>query len=126
MLIVVLVIWNFNDFGERTFSTYMVILGCIYPIQHFFFLYYLSTSKKNRPLYLRRSLSFNTDYLEVKVENGTQTKVMFNKMVQITESRTFFLLYHTEQQFIYVPKNCFKSIVDLQRFQEFIQQPFLN
>jgi hypothetical protein len=124
LLIIVLVFSNLGDFGERTFSTYMVILGSIYPIQHFFFLYYLSTSKKNRSLYLKRYLEFDATQVLVKVENGTETKVHLDKLVQVTESRTFFLLYYSEQQFIYIPKNSFKTLHDLQLFQRSIQEAF--
>ena len=122
LLTLLLIFWNISEFGVNNFSTFLVLIGFVYPIFQFFYLYHLATAKKNRSLLMKRSVEVDEMYIYSSVEDGTENKVPFSKIVQFTESRTFFLLYISEYQFIYIPKSSFKDEADKESFESRVKE----
>ena len=101
---------------------FLVIMGLIYPVFSFFYLYFWAVSDKNRAVFLKRNLEFNEDYLTIHVNDGTENRIPFKRVVKSIETRTFYLLYIARAQFIYIPKNSFASEEDLLIFENRIQE----
>jgi len=126
LIIFLVILWNLNEFGNQPYATTMVVLGFIYPFFSFFYLYYWATSPRNRSVYLKRTMEFNEEYMQITVEDGTENKIPFKKIVKSIETRTFFLIYLSNSQFIYIPKNSFKNHDDVSLFQTKLHDTLKN
>ena len=125
-LLLVMLVFLMESIGGRSLSNYLVWFVISYPVFSFFYLYFWVVSKKNSARYKEQILEFDEDYIVQKIEGGTENKIPFSKIIQFTETRTFFLLYLAKEQFIYVSKDSFKSSADLYQFDEYVRKQLVG
>ena len=87
-------------------------------IAQFVFMWYHASSKLNKKFLLKRSYSINNVAVTSEVEDGTQSELELQHVIKAKSMREHFLLFVTKNQFIFIPKNSFKSEEDLKWFEQ--------
>lgn len=71
-----------------------------------------------------RTLSFNRKVMIFEMLNGMKDEIPFDTLVDIKEQPEYWMLYIAKGQFIYVPKDAFRSEEDRSEFFGLIQPYF--
>jgi len=74
-------------------------------------------SKKNRIIFMDRTLQINDNFLIVKIEDGTETKLNLINIFKVTKALKYYLLYITKEGSLYLPRFAFLSENDIRRGQ---------
>lgn len=110
-----------KGFGKNTFSTVMFIFSLLYPFITFIYLYFWSNSKGHNPIFNDVSMSFDKEYLHFK-SNDNENKLNTTNIQKIISSKTYWLIYFSKGQFLYVPKEIFFKNFDFEAFKVLIKQ----
>jgi hypothetical protein len=109
------------DFGRTEFSSFIVIFGFFYPMFLFVYLYFWTTSKKNRVVFLKRSYMIDDKKFTAKMEDGSTSEIPWNYVLHATERNNYWLFYIAKEQFLYFPKYAFKTKDDLDKFENILK-----
>lgn len=110
-----------KDFGEDKFASFMVIFGIGYLFLMFFYLYYWTWHPYNRIFYNKHYFLIDDYKITTVAENGDKSEMDFLAVVKQAKRDNYWLLYISASQFIYVPKDAFKSPEDVNRFEAIME-----
>jgi len=119
-LLILLGIYHLQKFGQDSFSSFFTIFAFIYPCSVFVFLYFWSGSKGHNPIFDETKLAFDTHYFYFE-RNGNESKLNQSTIQKTITHNSYWLLYISKGQFIYVPKNIFYSGEDYEHFSALIE-----
>lgn len=112
---------NLKNFGNDSFSNFIVVFAFIYPIISFISLYFWVNSKGHNSLFSKTEMEFDNDFIYL-MRNGNQSKITPNSIQKIIDQDNHWLLYISKGLFIYIPKNIFYSIEDMGSFVNLISK----
>lgn len=109
------------DFGAKDLATFMVIMGFFYPPFLFVYLYFWTTSSKNKAVFVKKQLTINNEKILATLVDNINNEIPFSYIQNVIETNEYWLLYVTASQFLYIPKTVFRTTADLNKFEEIIQ-----
>ena len=121
VLMIILGTFHLQKFGEDNFSSFFTIFAFSYPFLTVAYLYFWTNSKGHKPIFSETSLSFDDDYLYFE-RNGNETKLDSSTIQKVISNTTYWMLYISKGQFIYIPKNIFYSNEDYNKFTVLIKE----
>jgi len=122
VLITAIIIYNISTISENSFARYFVIFGVLYiPIQ-IYRMYRWVHAKGNANYFIESVLTVDTSFLYFKDIGGNESKVSVATFVKMTQTEDEYLLYLSQNNFSYIPKNAFKTDEDRNFFEEAIKQ----
>ncbi|MEP3837583.1 MAG: YcxB family protein [Algibacter sp.] len=121
LIMLIIAILNLPKFGKDSFSTFFILFSFSYPFIISVYLYFWAGLKDHKPIFYKTKLSFNNDYMFFKRE-GNESKIIPNSIQKVISNNNYWLIYLSKGQFIYIPKNIFHNINDLETFSKLIKQ----
>ncbi|XMO86505.1 YcxB family protein [Algibacter sp. AS12] len=121
LIMILIAIFNLPKFGNDSFSTFFIIFSFSYPFIISIYLYFWTSLKGHKPIFSKTHLSFNNEYLHFK-RAGNESKLVANSIQKAVSKNNYWLIYIAKSQFIYVPKNIFHNVNDLEAFSKLIKQ----
>lgn len=68
----------------------------------------------------KRSYTINEQHILVHTEDGMVQTVPFSEIARVVEVEGAYLLYMADETFTYMPKDIFRSVEDMARFEEIL------
>ena len=99
-------------------GNFLMILFTIYPFIVVFQYWRYANSKDNKIYLLERHYEIYEDKIIGVLSDGTDSTIMIDKFIKVIRLKNTYLLYMSKIQFIYIPKNCFKSEQDKDWFEK--------
>lgn len=91
---------------------FFLIFFIFYPLVFVLQIYRHAYSKANKIFFEERYFQIDTKSIKAFMKNGSESTVTFDNLIKKGELKTYFLLYIAKNQFIFIPKSCFKSEQD--------------
>jgi hypothetical protein len=110
-----------KDFGTPGgMLWWILIIG--YPLFVYFYLRRFAYSKKNKIFFEERKMFFDEEKMKLELIDGTTDILPYKNIIEVKSMEKYWMLYITQGQFIYVPKNIFFNGNDQAAFQKYISQ----
>jgi hypothetical protein len=79
-------------------------------------------SPENANIYAPRKYVITSDTLTVVLESGTTTEFPLSRITTAVRYGAYYLLFLSQQQYFYIPADCFTSREDADAFSELLMQ----
>lgn len=79
-----------------------------------------SSIKNLNPFFEKTTLQFNEDFMHISKNNGT-IQWNFNRLKKIVEEKNYWLVYMTNVQYVYIPKDIFFNNNDQAKFRSLLK-----
>lgn len=99
-------------------NNFLMILFAIYPFIIVFQYWRFANSKDNKIFLLERHYDIYEEKIVGILSDGTESTIKIDKFIKVIRLKNSCLLYMSKIQFIYIPKNCFKSEQDKNWFEK--------
>lgn len=106
----------FLDSRNDSFADFFVVFAISYPIYFLIFYWRYANSKDNKIFLLERYYGISEDKIVGILDDGTESPIKLEHFIKVVELKKFYLLYISKSQFIYIPKDSFKSESDKEWF----------
>jgi hypothetical protein len=123
LLCIVSAVYAISHVDQNPLSILLVIFGLAYPPALFIYLYFWTTSKKNKAIFLDRKLIISDEKITALVEDNSKSEIQWKYIFRFVERRKYWLLYIAKGQFVYIPKEAFQTNDDLDNFKGKIHTP---
>lgn len=120
LIIWILIIGILVSTGKRRESTeiFIMIFSFAYPFVIAFQYWRFANSKDNKVFLLEREYEISNDKIIGTLSDGTSSTILIEHFVKVLKLKTSFLLYISKTQFIYIPKDAFKTEADKIWFEQ--------
>jgi hypothetical protein len=107
-------------FKQQESSIAWMIVCFTYPFVIYIYLYRFAHSKDQAGFLSEKQLFFDEEKIKLVESDGTNGSFPFSRIWSVREEPSFWMLYLSKSQFIYVPKNIFYNEEDFLLFQKSI------
>ena len=97
---------------------FLVLIGFVYPIIIVFQYWRFANSKDNKVFFLERNYEIYDDKIIGNLSDGTSNEILIIHLIKAINLKKCFLLYLSKNQFLYFPKDSFKSESDKNWFEQ--------
>lgn len=96
------------------------VIGFGYLLFIYIYLYRFAYAKDKEDFLSEKQLFFNDSTIRIEEADGGFGEFPFTRINRIIDKGTFWMLYISKNQFLYIPKDIFYSEEDFERFQQSI------
>lgn len=107
---------------KETFAFAFVVFLIGYPLLTVIVLFWWTHQRSNQIYYGHRTLAFDRYELISEHENGFKMHVPVSMIERVVKRRSYWLLYLSAGQFIYVDRAAFASAEDQKAFENILTQ----
>lgn len=104
--------------NRDSFENFIMLIGFVYPIIIVFQYWRFANSKDNKVFFLERNYEIYDDKIIGNLSDGTSNEILIIHLIKAINLRKCFLLYLSKNQFLYFPKDSFKSESDKNWFEQ--------
>ena len=97
---------------------FLVLIGFVYPIIIVFQYWRFANSKDNKVFFLERNYEIYDGKIIGNLSDGTSNEILIIHLIKAINLKKCFLLYLSKNQFLYFPKDSFKSESDKNWFEQ--------
>lgn len=126
LICVAIAVLSISDFGISDLSTFLVLFGFIYPPFIFVYLYFWTTSNKNKAAFIRKKLTIDSEKIISIDEHNARNEILWKYAIRIVKRNSYWLIYISKGQFIYIPKAAFQSDTDINEFDRISNKMLKN
>jgi hypothetical protein len=108
------------------FDIFYIIFSIVFPIYFIFYYWRFANSKENKIFFLERYYTIDENKIVGFLSDGTESIIKSEHFIKFLEVKESFLIYISKNQFLYFPKNAFKTIEDEKYFRKTILEPLLR
>lgn len=119
-LLMVLVVFTLPRDETFAFAFAVFLIG--YPLLTVLVLFWWTHQRANQIYYGRRTMAFDQYELISEHENGFKMHVPVSMIDRVVQRKSYWLLYLSAGQFIYVDRAAFASVEDRQAFTDILGQ----
>lgn len=103
---------------KDSFEKFVAFIGLVYPIIIVFQYWRFANSKDNKVFFLERNYEITEDKIIGNLSDGTSNEILIVHLTKAIKLKRCFLLYLSKNQFLYFPKDSFKSESDKNWFEQ--------
>lgn len=107
---------------DETFALAFVVFLIGYPLLTVLVLFLWTHQRSNQIHYGRRTLAFDRYELIAEHENGFKMHLPVSMIERVVKRKSYWLLYISAGQFIYVDRKAFTRVEDRRAFEDILQQ----
>lgn len=100
-----------------TFNIFFIVFSIVYPLLYLAYLFWFANSKDNKLYFIERYYDIYEDKIIGFLSDGTESPIKLEYFVRVLEMKNYYLLYISKAQFVYLPKDSFKSEQDKDWFE---------
>ena len=93
-----------------------MFFAILYPVIFIIQFWLFATSKENKIFLLERHYSIYEDKIVGTLSDGTDNIIKLEHLIKSIQTKRYFLLYISKNQFIYIPNDSFKNDKDKEWF----------
>lgn len=105
---------NRDDYFER----FYIYFAFLYPIYFLYTYWNFASSKDNAIFLLERYYTIYEDQFVCFLSDGTESTIKWEHFIKKVELKHIYLLYISRNQFVFIPKDAFKSKEDQDWFKQ--------
>lgn len=123
LLVILVSIFNLYKYLNNNQVSYLIwgLVGVGYILFLYIYLYRFAYSKDKEEFLSEKKLSFDENNIRIEEANGGFGEFPYSRIWKVVDKESFWMLYTSNSQFIYIPKDIFYSEEDFERFQQAIQ-----
>lgn len=80
-----------------------------------------SNTKTHRLFFKERTFEINSKDIDIILKDGSTSKIQINDIARVVKNSSYYLLFLTKKQFIYVPLSAFKTPGDVNGFDSILK-----
>ncbi len=120
LIIWILIIGILVSTGKKRESTeiFIMIFSFAYPFVIAFQYWRFASSKDNKVFLIEREYEIFDNKIIGTLSDGTSSTILIEHFIKVIKLKTSFLLYISKTQFVYIPKDAFKTEADKIWFEQ--------
>jgi len=96
-----------------------VAILIVFPAVYIFRFHRLAFGGGNEAAFQQRRTTLDNEGLTFVFDDGEQTRIPWDRVLHVLNTKDFLLIYITKRQFVYLPKQAFATNQDLGEFMKF-------
>ncbi len=80
-----------------------------------------SNSKTNRLFFEERTFEINSKDIDIVLKDGPTSKIQINDIARVVKNSSYYLLFLSKKQFVYVPLSAFRTPGDINSFDSILK-----
>jgi len=120
-LLMILVVFTLpRTSGDETFAFAFIVFLIGYPLLTVLVLFWWAHQRSNQIHFGRRTLAFDPYEIISEHENGFKMHLPVSMIERVVKRKSYWLLYLSAGQFIYIDKAAFESAGDYRAFEDIL------